>query len=170
MVQLWLAKQTIYLANLLRYYSKTSQRVHDREVSIEILLLTTLLPIPRNAMSTSPSTEPLRRRFAGPGSSRSATPPMFKLLRLDNRYHCYKITYAEAAMVRLSFSLSMTLTFYLRQSELSPFFQGDDLKPNTWCQKMPRKICAPDNCNMVQVKTKTTAKTIRTWFRSTKIF
>jgi len=27
---------------------------------------------------------------------------------------------------------------------------GDDLKPNTWCQKMPRKICAPDNCNMVQ--------------------
>ena len=26
-----------------------------------------------------------------------------------------------------------------------------DLKPNTWCQKMPRKICAPDNCNMVQV-------------------
>ena len=31
-------------------------------------------------------------------------------------------------------------------------FQGDDLKPNTWCQKMPRKICAPDNCNMVQVK------------------
>jgi len=27
---------------------------------------------------------------------------------------------------------------------------GDNLKPNTWCQKMPRKICAPDNCNMVQ--------------------
>ena len=26
-----------------------------------------------------------------------------------------------------------------------------DHKPNTWCQKMPRKICAPDNCNMVQV-------------------
>lgn len=25
-----------------------------------------------------------------------------------------------------------------------------DHKPNTWCQKMPRKICAPDNCNMVQ--------------------
>ena len=25
------------------------------------------------------------------------------------------------------------------------------MKPNTWCQKMPRKICAPDNCNMVQV-------------------
>ena len=24
-------------------------------------------------------------------------------------------------------------------------------KPNTWCQKMPRKICAPDNCNMIQV-------------------
>jgi len=23
-------------------------------------------------------------------------------------------------------------------------------KPNTWCQKMPRKICAPDNCEMVQ--------------------
>jgi hypothetical protein len=23
-------------------------------------------------------------------------------------------------------------------------------KPNTWCQKMPRKICAPDNCNMVK--------------------
>lgn len=29
--------------------------------------------------------------------------------------------------------------------------QSDDLKPNTWCQKMPRKICAPDNCNMIQV-------------------
>ena len=26
-----------------------------------------------------------------------------------------------------------------------------DHKPNTWCQKMPKKICAPDNCNMVQV-------------------
>lgn len=25
-----------------------------------------------------------------------------------------------------------------------------DHKPNTWCQKMPKKICAPDNCNMVQ--------------------
>ncbi|XP_023338332.1 uncharacterized protein LOC111709001 [Eurytemora carolleeae] len=25
-----------------------------------------------------------------------------------------------------------------------------DLKPNTWCQKKPRKICAPDNCNMIQ--------------------
>jgi len=25
-----------------------------------------------------------------------------------------------------------------------------DHKPNTWCQKKPRKICAPDNCNMVQ--------------------
>ena len=72
-------------------------------------------------MSTSPSTEPLRRRFAGPGLSRSATPPMFKLLRLDNRYHFCKITYAEAAMVRLS--LSMTLTFNLGQSELS-FFPG----------------------------------------------
>ena len=147
------AKNLFGKLEILRYYSDISQRVHDTRVSIEILLLTTLLPIPRNAMSTSPSTEPLRRRFAGPGSSRSATRPMFKLLRLDNRYHCCKITYAEAAMVRLSFSLSMTLTFYLRQSELSPFFQGDDLKPNTWCQKMPRKICAPDNCNMIQVRT-----------------
>ena len=75
-------------------------------------------------MSTSPSTEPLRRRFAGPGLSRSATPPMFKLLRLDNRYHFCKITYAEAAMVRLSLSLSMTLTFDLGQSDLSFFCRG----------------------------------------------
>jgi len=28
--------------------------------------------------------------------------------------------------------------------------KGGDHKPNTWCQKMPRKICAPDNCNMVK--------------------
>ena len=28
-----------------------------------------------------------------------------------------------------------------------------DHKPNTWCQKMPKKICAPDNCKMVQVLT-----------------
>ena len=30
--------------------------------------------------------------------------------------------------------------------ETSPY--KDDL-PNTWCKKVPRKICAPDNCRMV---------------------
>ena len=25
---------------------------------------------------------------------------------------------------------------------------GDIPKPNTWCTKEPRKICAPDNCRM----------------------
>jgi hypothetical protein len=27
---------------------------------------------------------------------------------------------------------------------------GGDLKPQTWCQKEPRKICAPDFCEMVE--------------------
>ena len=26
---------------------------------------------------------------------------------------------------------------------------GIEDKPNTWCKKVPRKICAPDNCRMV---------------------
>ena len=155
MVQVWLAKQTKSIWQtcntkiLKRNISKSSwYRSGHKDTA------TTLLPIPRNAMSTSPSTEPLRRRFAGPGSSRSATPPMFRLPR-----------YYPVIAIRYQYHWSPCITTYLLYKLYGQIlviiihevdlwfgiFQGDDLKPNTWCQKMPRKICAPDNCNMVQV-------------------
>jgi hypothetical protein len=34
-------------------------------------------------------------------------------------------------------------------------------KPNTWCEKVPKKICAPDFCEMVPGEEKCVDKTIQ---------
>ena len=89
-------------------------------------------------MNTSRSTELLRRRFAEPGLSQNATQPTSRRPRYndDDRHDDDDDDDGHGD----------------RNGDDRCGFQGDDLKPNTWCQKMPRKICAPDNCNMVQVK------------------
>ena len=94
-----------------------------------------MMIICRSATSTSRSMGLLRKLFVALGLSQSAIPPMSKLQRYDDRHQHVHDHYHEG-----------------HDDQGGQYcIQGDDLKPNTWCQKMPRKICAPDNCNMVQV-------------------
>ena len=94
-----------------------------------------MMIICRSVTSTSRSMGLLRKLFVALGLSQSAIPPMSKLQRYDDRHQHVHDHYHEG-----------------HDDQGGQYcIQGDDLKPNTWCQKMPRKICAPDNCNMVQV-------------------
>ena len=86
-------------------------------------------------MSTSRSMELLKRRFAAPGLSRSATPPMSRLPRYDGHAH-HQHDHGRHQHDHGRHQHDHDHYHNHQHAQGGQYcFQGDNLKPNTWCKR-----------------------------------